>query len=65
LVEPIKKPEAKADKNQDESRPDDPLECPVIQLRRWMFWHAFAWVNFGKVIGISVGRLSGFILHTY
>ena len=32
LVKPVEKPEAKGDKNQDESRPHDPPECPVIRL---------------------------------
>src|SRR4030042_4907190 len=40
LVEPVKKPEAKNDKNEDESRPHDALKCPLMRLRRWMECHA-------------------------
>ena len=41
LVKPIEQPEAKGDKNEDESRPRDPPKCPVIRLRRWIECHAF------------------------
>jgi hypothetical protein len=30
LVEPIEKPEAKGDRNEDEGRPRDPPKCPVV-----------------------------------
>jgi hypothetical protein len=63
LVKPKEEPEANGDKNQDESRPHDPPECPVIQLRRWMLWHAFAWEYFGRATDIVVGKLFGFFGH--
>jgi hypothetical protein len=39
LVKPIEKPEAKDDRNEHQSRPHDPPECPIIRLRRWLKCH--------------------------
>ncbi len=53
LVKPIEKPEAKGNKNQDESRPHDPPECPVIQSRRWLVCHSFS------ILDARLGSLGG------
>jgi hypothetical protein len=40
-VKPIEKPEAKDDKNEDESRPHDAPKCPLKRLWSWKEFHAF------------------------